>query len=255
MPSRRAVVASLAAALGGCAGLDRPGDDATATQTPTPAPVPFSTVPPDTVPFTATVGLLPDAAASVRLAADDAPTTVGGESVWEPLAAFGCLTVDGTGYRIDTEQRGGGYENTYDVSAVDDPGNETVVNVSALPADHREDARSAIESGEYTFASAAGGYRPNGTVLAANGTYYAFERTRHADFGYEQVHTLRPTDDEHCPTLAPLALGESHHAAIERAHYDTDGSTLPAATAQALRDAGVGYLVVGTACYALPSDE
>ncbi|WP_254273026.1 hypothetical protein [Haloarcula marina] len=254
MSSRRAFLASLAAvAVGGCAEFG--GDAATPTTTATPAPVALTPTPPERVPADATVGLLPAAADALRSSAADAPTTAGDGHWWGPVAAFDCLTVDGTPYAVTDAVRGGGYENTYDVTPVTDAGNDTVVPVSALPAEDRAAVVRGIELGEYAFDSTEGGYRPNGTVLAYDGTEYAFEQTRHADFPTQRVRVLERVDGESdaCPTVAGLELDGTHRDAVEAARHDDGDLTVPAATARALRDGGYGFVVVGTGCYAVPA--
>lgn len=71
----------------------------------------------------------------------------------------------------------------------------------------------------------------------------------------KEVLLLDEADGGPCVTVRELDLSAEHRDALETAHSSDASPTVPAATAQALREESLGYVIVEDSCYAVPTTE
>ncbi|WP_336336705.1 hypothetical protein [Haloarcula brevis] len=245
MPSRRTLLGTVACTLvAGC------GDTASETATPTPTPVVLSPVDAGTVPDTATVGIFSETVEDLDTATRDASVDVTDREWAHVLHEFDCFAFDGTTYAVVERTSGsGGYVNEYSVSEVDGPGNESTVRVADLPDSDRRAVVDAIATGEHTYDSDAGGFEPNDSVYAYNGSYYAFSLEVHGDKPVAVTYTVEATDADRCVTLDPLPLTAAD-AGVDTTRPD-EAATVTGDPARTLAASDAAFVVRGGTCYEL----
>ena len=257
MPSRRTIIGTVACTLvTGCSGLSGPSSQE-ATTTATPAPVVLSPVDATAVPHTATVGIFSEATTELDAATRDASADVTDREWADVLYEFDCFTFDGTTYAVVERTSGSpGYIKEYSVSEVDDPGNESTVRIADLRDSHRRAALDAIAAGEHTYDSDVGGFEPNSSVYAYNGSYYVFSLEVHGDKPIEVTYVVETTDGDRCVTLEPLSLDDEQAEALDSAIRSGEGSTVTGTVASLLTDSDAGYVIRDGDCYELttPTD-
>ncbi|GGM41401.1 hypothetical protein [Haloarcula argentinensis] len=258
MPSRRTILGTVACTL--VTGCSRLGDDSSmeeATATATPAPVVLSPVDAAAVPETATVGVLPETFGALEAATRDTSADVTDREWAHVLYEFDCFTFDGKTYAVVERTSGSpGYIKKYSVNDVDDPGNESAVRVADLRDSHRRAALDAIAAGEHTYDSDVGGFEPNSSVYAYNGSYYVFSLKVIGDKPVVVTYSFEQTDGDRCVTLEPLSLDEAQAEALDVALRPNEVSTVTGGVARTLAAEDVAYVVRDGACYELstPSD-
>ncbi|MDQ2073356.1 hypothetical protein RBH20_12505 [Haloarcula sp. H-GB4] len=255
MPSRRTVIGTVACTLvTGCSGLSDPSSqEATAT----PAPVVLSPVDAAAVPHTATVGIFSETTTELIAATRDASAAVTDHGWAHVLHQFDCFAFDGTTYAVVERTSGSvGYVKEYSVSEVDNPGNESTVRVADLPGSHRRTAVDAIAAGKHRYDSDKGGFEPNSSVYAYNGSYYVFSLEVTADKPTVVRYSVEPTDGNRCVTLEPLSLDAAQVEALDATLQPDAASTVTDDPAQTLAASDAGFVIRDGTCYELstPND-
>ena len=255
MPSRRTVLGTVACTLtAGCAGLS---DDSSTAVTPSPTPVVLSPVDAAAVPETATVSIFSETTSAIRAATRDPAEDVTDHEWAHVVHEFDCFAFAGATYAIVERTSGsGGYVNEYSVSEVDDLGNESTVRVADLPDSDRRAVIDAIAAGEHRYDSDEGGFEPNSSVYAYNGTYYVFSWEIHADKPVMRTFAVEATDGDRCVTLEPLSLDDEQAEALDSALRSGEGSTVTGTVARMLTESDAGYIIRDGDCYELttPTD-
>ncbi|WP_058994294.1 hypothetical protein [Haloarcula sp. CBA1127] len=253
MPSRRTVLGTVACALvTGCSRLADDSSTEEATATATPAPVVLSPVDAAAVPETATVGVLPETFGELEAATRDASAAVTNHGWARVLHKFHCFAFDGTTYTVVERTSGSvGYVKEYSVSEVDDPGNESTVRVADLPGSHRHAAVDAIAAGKHRYDSDKGGFEPNSSVYAYNGSYYVFSLEVTADKPTVVRYSVEPTDSDRCVTLEPLSLDAAQVEALDATLQPDAASTVTDDPAQTLAASDAGFVIRDGTCYEL----
>lgn len=204
------------------------------------------------VPHTATVGIFSETTTELDAATRDASADVTDHEWADVFHEFGCVAFDGETYAVVERTTGsGGYINKYSVTEVDDPGNESTVRVADLSDSNRRAAIDAIAVGEHTYDSDVGGFDPNSSVYAYNGSYYVFSLDVHGDKPVEVTYVLEATDGERCVTLEPLSLDDAQADSLDTTLQSGEASTVTGDAARTLAASDVAFVVRSSTCYEL----